>query len=63
MRNMWNLAYETRSLNGSVDWKPFFEKSEKILREAHDSRVEFGTDLGVILVYPGSSLHEEMILM
>ena len=65
LRNMWNLAYETRSLDGSMDWKPFFEKSENLLKEAYRSGVEFlvGTDLGVILVYPGSSLHEEMILM
>ncbi|WP_083961607.1 amidohydrolase family protein [Salinimicrobium terrae] len=65
LRKMWKFAYETRSLGSSTDWGPFFEKSEKLLKESAQSGVEFlaGTDLGVVLVYPGSSLHEEMILM
>src|SRR5688500_11781539 len=35
------------------------------LREAYRWRIPMlaGTDLGVILVYPGSSIHEEMALM
>lgn len=65
LRHVWQLAYDTKYLNGSQDWKLFFRKSAMDLREAYRHKVPIlaGTDLGVILVYPGSSIHEEMKLM
>jgi imidazolonepropionase-like amidohydrolase len=64
-RTVWQLAYDSRYLNGSQDWKSFFRQSTMDLREAYRWKVPMlaGTDLGVILVYPGSSIHEEMALM
>ncbi len=62
---MWQLAYDTRDLGGFTDWKPLLHKSDLQLRIAYNLGVQIlaGTDLGVILVYPGSGLHEELALM
>jgi hypothetical protein len=65
LRKMWQLAYDTRDLGGFTDWKPLLHKSDLQLRIAYNLGVQIlaGTDLGVILVYPGSGLHEELALM
>lgn len=65
LRHVWQLAYDSRYLNGPQDWKAFFRKSAMDLRVAYKHKVRMlaGTDLGVILVYPGSAIHEEMALM
>jgi imidazolonepropionase-like amidohydrolase len=65
LRTIWQLAYDSRYLNGEQDFESFFQGSAMDLREAYKWKVPMlaGTDLGVILVYPGSSLHEEMALM
>lgn len=65
LRTIWQLAYDSRYLNGEQDFRSFFQRSAMHLREAYKATVPMlaGTDLGVILVYPGSSLHEEMALM
>jgi imidazolonepropionase-like amidohydrolase len=65
LRRVWQLTYDSKFLNGTQDWKSFFLKSASHLREAYRNKVPMlaGTDLGVILVYPGSSIHEELILM
>jgi len=65
LREMWQFAYDTRRFNGEQDWAAFFRRSAEDLRAAHRAGVQMmvGTDLGVILVYPGSSVHDEMALM
>lgn len=65
LREMWRFAYDTRRFNGEQDWAAFFRRSAEDLRAAHRAGVQMmiGTDLGVILVYPGSSVHDEMALM
>ncbi len=65
LREMWKFAYDTRRFNGDRNWKEFFQKSAADLRLAHQAGVPMlvGTDLVVILTYPGSSVHEEMGLM
>jgi imidazolonepropionase-like amidohydrolase len=65
LRSIWQFAYDSRYLNESEDWESFFRRSALDLREAYKCNVPMlvGTDLGVILVYPGSSVHEEMALM
>lgn len=62
---MWQLAYDTRDLGGFTDWKPLLNKSDLQLSKANNLGVQIlaGSDLGVILVYPGSGLHEELALM
>jgi hypothetical protein len=65
LREMWRFAYDTRRFNGNQDWKAFFQKAAADLRLAHKVGVQMlvGTDLVVILGYPGSNVHEEMALM
>ena len=65
LRSIWQFAYDSRYLNESQDWESFFRRSALDLGEAYKCNVPMlaGTDLGVILVYPGSSVHEEMALM
>lgn len=65
LRSIWQFAYDSRYLNASQDWESFFQRSALELREAYKCNVRMlvGTDLGVILVYPGTSVHEEMALM
>jgi imidazolonepropionase-like amidohydrolase len=65
LREKWQFAYDTRRFNGGQDWAAFFRRSAEDLRAAYRAGVQMmvGTDLGVIGVYPGSSVHEEMALM
>lgn len=65
LRNMWHLAYDTRSLGRSIDWDSFFKTSASEMQQAYRLGVQMlaGTDLGVILVYPATGLHEELKLM
>lgn len=65
LRRMWQLAYDTRNLDNSTDWKVLLAESDLQLKKAYQLGVLMlaGTDVGVILVYPGSALHEELIMM
>lgn len=65
LRKMWQLAYDTRNLDSSTDWKVLLIASDSQLKKAYQLGVQMlaGTDVGVILVYPGSGLHEELIMM
>lgn len=65
LRKMWQLAYDTKNLDSSTDWKSLLNASDLKLKQAYQLGVQMlaGTDLGVILVYPGSGLHEELIMM
>jgi len=65
LRKMWQLAYDTRGLDNNTDWSSLLEASDQVLALAHRHGVQMlaGTDLGVVLVYPGSGLHDELALM
>ncbi len=65
LRKMWQLAYDTRNLDSSTDWEPVLNTSDLFLKQAYSLGVLMlaGTDLGVVLVYPGSGLHEELAMM
>ncbi len=64
LRNMWRLGYDSK-VGDDTDWTVFLRESSGHLRIAHKMGVLMlvGTDLGVMLIYPGSSVQEEMILM
>jgi imidazolonepropionase-like amidohydrolase len=56
---------ERRDEGDTVDWKELDALGTSAVRGMHEEGVRFlaGTDLGVAFVYPGSSLHEELVLM
>jgi imidazolonepropionase-like amidohydrolase len=62
---LWRFGYDTRRFNGDKDWTSFFQRSAEDLRAAHAAGVPMmvGTDLGVLTIRPGISVHEEMALM
>lgn len=65
LKKMWQLAYDTRNLDSSTDWKPVLNTSDLFLKQAYNLGIPMlaGTDLGVVLVYPGSGMHEELAMM
>ena len=56
---------ERRSENSSLDWTDLFERGQAIVRGMHDAGVPFlaGTDVGVTFVYPGASMHDELVAL
>ena len=61
---MWQFMFATRGAGGPPD--PNARRNEiALVRAAHDAGVPLlaGTDLGVLLTYPGSSLHEELEIL
>ncbi len=58
---MWRFMFATRGAGGPPD--PNARRNEiALVRAAHEAGIPLlvGTDLGVLLTYPGSSVHEEL---
>ena len=58
---MWGFMFDTRGAGGPPD--PNARMNEiRLVRAAYDAGIPLmvGTDLGVLLTYPGSSVHEEL---
>ena len=61
---MWGFMFATRGAGGPPD--PDARRNEiAMVRAAHDAGVPVmaGTDLGILLTYPGSSVHEELEIL
>ena len=61
---MWGFMFATRGAGGPPD--PDARRNEiALVRAAHEAGVQLlvGTDLGVLLTYPGSSVHEELEIL
>jgi imidazolonepropionase-like amidohydrolase len=58
----WRFGLVTKKYDPPSDWAASHQRQVAELRLAHRAGVPIlvGTDLGVSLVYPGSSVHEEM---
>ncbi len=58
----WKFGLDLKKLEGPADWAGSQRRQLADLRLAREAGVPIlvGTDLGVSLVYPGSSVHEEM---
>jgi imidazolonepropionase-like amidohydrolase len=65
MRKVWRFAYDTRHLSAPPDGPLKKRQDAEMLAEAHAAGVKFlaGTDLGILLIDPGTSLHEELELL
>jgi hypothetical protein len=61
----WKFGLDLKSLEGPNDWAGSHRRQLADLRLANEAGVPIlvGTDLGASLVYPGSSVHEEMRLL
>jgi len=60
--DFWEESISLEKYMGNIDWKKLFQTGHLFLRDLHQSGVKImaGTDLGVPLVYPGFSLHDEL---
>jgi imidazolonepropionase-like amidohydrolase len=65
MLAFWKFGLDLKKLEGPNDWAASHRRQLADLRLAHLAGVAIlvGTDLGASLVYPGSSVHEEMRLL
>ena len=65
LRAAWKFGLDTKRVEGPNDWAAARRRQLSDLRIAAAAGVPIlvGTDLGVALVYPGSSVHEEMRLL
>lgn len=65
LRDAWKFGLDTKRFEGPNDWVAARRRQVADLRLADRAGVPIlvGTDLGVSLVYPGSSVHEEMQLL
>jgi imidazolonepropionase-like amidohydrolase len=65
MLAFWKFGLDVKRLEGPSDWAASHRRQLADLRLAHQAGVPIlvGTDLGASLVYPGSSVHEEMRLL
>jgi imidazolonepropionase-like amidohydrolase len=61
----WTFGLDLKKLEGPSDWTASHRRQMADLRLANQAGVPIlvGTDLGASLVYPGSSVHEEMRLL
>lgn len=61
----WKFGLDTKKFDGPNDWAASHRRQLADLRLAVEAGVPIlvGTDLGVSLVYPGFSLHEELRLL
>jgi imidazolonepropionase-like amidohydrolase len=61
----WKFGLDLKKLEGPNDWAASHRRQLADLRLANEAGVPIlvGTDLGASLVYPGSSVHEEMRLL
>ncbi|CAM2070771.1 Amidohydrolase family protein [Sulfidibacter corallicola] len=64
LRRKWQdqVAERRAEGGGGIDWKGTFDKVNRFVRRCHQRKVPFltGTDLAVPMVFPGSSVYEEM---
>lgn len=65
LRAAWKFGLDSKRLEGPNDWAASRRRQVADLRIADAAGVPIlvGTDLGVSLVYPGSSVHEELRLL
>jgi imidazolonepropionase-like amidohydrolase len=65
MRQVWRFAYNTRHLNGPQDWPARKIREGEVLAEAHAAGIKFltGTDTGILMIQPGTSLHDELEML
>jgi imidazolonepropionase-like amidohydrolase len=61
----WAFGLETKRLDPVIDWADSHRRQVADMRRAQQTGVRLlvGTDLGVSLVYPGFSVHEELALL
>ena len=61
----WQFGLDLKRYEGSNDWAALYRRELADLRQAHAAGVPLlvGTDLGVPLVYPGFSVHDELSLL
>ena len=61
----WQFGLDTKRLEGPSDYAASHRRQVADLRLAHEAGVPIlvGTDMGVSLVYPGTSVHDEMRLL
>jgi len=61
----WRMSQALSRFNGPFDWAAYERSGIRDLREMHHLGVRImpGTDLGVPLVFPGWSLHDELIVL
>ncbi|MBW3630654.1 MAG: amidohydrolase family protein [Gemmatimonadetes bacterium] len=61
----WKFGLDTKIIEGPHDWAESHRRQLADLRLAREAGVPIlvGSDLGVSLVYPGSSVHEELQLL
>jgi imidazolonepropionase-like amidohydrolase len=61
----WRFQMAIKQFETPMDWQALHERGMEDLRLMRRAGVSMmaGTDLGAVLVFPGSSLHEELVLM
>lgn len=61
----WRLQEALDKYDTQRDWEPILARALAYLREMHETGVPMlaGTDFGSRLVYPGWSLHDELVLL
>ena len=60
----WREQFTEQSVEGQEQFRKFADQGALAVREMHEAGMDLlaGTDTGVINVYPGSSLHDELAL-
>lgn len=61
----WRFQMSLKQYESPQQWQALHDRGIEDLRTMHDVGVRMiaGTDLGAVLVFPGSSLHDELVLM
>ncbi len=61
----WKEQLPERSPEAAQNWKEYYPTVLQVLQEMHAAGVPLlaGSDLGVLLIFPGSSLHRELELL
>jgi imidazolonepropionase-like amidohydrolase len=65
LAEFWRFQMALKPFEAPTDWQAAHERAMADLRLMHAAGVTLvaGTDLGAVLVYPGSSLHDELVLL
>ena len=60
----WHEQFLEQSVEGQEQFRKFVEQGIRDLREMHEAGIDLlaGTDTGVLNLYPGSSLHDELAI-
>jgi hypothetical protein len=63
--DFWRFQMATKQFEGPMNWQQLHERGMRDLRAMRAVGVPMmtGTDFGAVLVFPGSSPHEELVLM